>query len=287
MAKALVNGIQMHYQQKGAGPDVVLVHGITSCLAQWYVEILPELSRDYRVTMYDLRGHGLTEMTEHGYTSLDMSNDLLALLDHLGIERPILVGHSFGGAISLHLALRHPERVRAVAVLDTGLACLRHMRIIRDWEGWETHGSQLAQFGITLERFLEADSKQDVTEFIKLSLSVPLQAGFRRGQSPLTPRLQRLLEETRIGHEFREICGLTEDTIPSIRVPVLALYGGASPYERIAKRLDELLPRCRYEVQQGSGHFYAIEEPSLVLGQLREFLADSERHVPLRAGLKI
>lgn len=285
MAKALVNGIEVHYQQKGAGPDVVLVHGITSCLAQWYVEILPTLARDYRVTMYDLRGHGLSQMTEHGYSSFDMSTDLLALLDHLGIERPILVGHSFGGAISLHLALRHAERVRAVAVLDTGLACLRYLRIVRDWEGWQTHGDQLAQFGITLERFLEADSKQDVTDFIKLSLSVPLQAGFRRGQSPLTPRLTRLLEQTRIGHEFREICGLTEETIPKIETPVLALYGGASPYERIARRLNDLLPRCRYEVQEGSGHFYAIEEPGLVLAQLKDFLENPERHVLLRSEL--
>lgn len=285
MAKALINGIQMHYQVKGEGPDVVLVHGITSCLAQWYVEILPALAKSHRVTIYDLRGHGLSELTEHGYSSFDMSSDLLALLDHLNIEKPILVGHSFGGAIALHLALRHPERVRAISLLDTGLACLRYLRIVRDWDGWKTHGDQLAHFGITLQGFLEADSKQDVTDFIKLSLSVPLQAGFRRGQSPLTPRLQRLLEDTRLGYEFREVCGLTETTLAEIRTPVLALYGGASPYERMAKRLSELLPRCRYEVQQGAGHFYAIEEPEVIVKQLREFLHSPEHYVPVPSAL--
>lgn len=285
MAKALINGIQMHYQVKGEGPDVVLVHGITSCLAQWYVEIIPALAKNYRVTVYDLRGHGLSESTEHGYSSLDMSTDLLALLDHLNIERPILVGHSFGGAIALHLALRRPDRVRAVSVLDTGLACLRYLRIVRDWEGWKTHGDQLAHFGITLASFLEADSKQDVTDFIKLSLSVPLQAGFRRGQSPLTPRLQRLLESTRIGYEFREVCGLTEATLGEIQTPVLALYGGTSPYEKMAQRLNDLLPRCRYEVQEGAGHFYAIEEPEVVVRQLRDFLESPEQYVPLPAVL--
>lgn len=285
MAKALINGIQMHYQVKGSGPDVVLVHGITSCLAQWYVEILPSLARQYRVTTYDLRGHGLSEVTKHGYSSFDMSSDLLALLDHLNIEKPILVGHSFGGAISLHLALRHPERVRGISVLDTGLACLRYLRIVRDWEGWKSHGDQLAQFGITLDTFLAADSKQDVTDFIKLSLSVPLQAGFRRGQSPLTPRLQRLLEETHIGYEFREVCGLTEAAIAEIQTPVLALYGGTSPYEKMAKRLNDLLPRCRYEVQEGAGHFYAIEEPEIVVRQLEEFLKSPEQYVPMRPAL--
>src|SRR5438045_686138 len=101
MAKALINGINVHYQVKGSGPDIVLVHGITSCLAQWYVEMLPALSLDHRTTLYDLRGHGLTDLTETGYTSLNMAGDLLGLMDHLEIERPIIIGHSYGGAIAL------------------------------------------------------------------------------------------------------------------------------------------------------------------------------------------
>jgi pimeloyl-ACP methyl ester carboxylesterase len=280
MAKALINGINVHYQRRGAGPDVVLVHGITSCLAQWYVEILPALAREYCTTVYDLRGHGLTDVTESGYSSLSMAADLLALLDHLGIEKPVLVGHSFGGAIALHHALLHPERVKGIVVLDTGLACLRYLRVIREWEGWQTYGPQLAQFGITLDRFLAADSKQDVTDFIRLSLSVPLQAGFRKGQSPLTPRIQRLLDQTRMGYEFREICGLTEETLQTISTPVLAVYGGTSPYEKMARRLNELLPRCRYEVLAESGHFYAIEEPSLVLQKIAAFLREPDAYVP-------
>ena len=282
MAKALINGINVHYQSKGTGPDIVLVHGITSCLAQWYVNIMPALSVNHRVTAFDLRGHGLSDMTEKGYTSLEMAGDLLAVMDHLGIQKPVLIGHSFGGAISLHLALLHPERVRSIVVLDTGLACLRHLRVVQDWEGWKLHGEQLAPFGITLDSFLAADSKQDVTDFIRLSLTVPLQAGFRKGQSPLTPRIRRLLEETRIGFEFREICGLTEETLPQIQTPVLALYGGTSPYEKIALRLGELLPNCHYEILADSGHFYAIEEPEKVLVQMDEFLAAPELFIEQR-----
>src|SRR3954462_9011659 len=147
MAKAVINGITVHYQTKGAGRDVVLVHGITSCIAQWYVEVLPSLAPQYRVTAYYLRGHGLTDATPSGYTSEGLALDLLALLDHLGIESASIVGHSFGGAVGLHTALLRPERVNGVVLLDTGLACLRHLRVISDWSGWAAYGADLAQFG--------------------------------------------------------------------------------------------------------------------------------------------
>jgi 2-hydroxy-6-oxonona-2,4-dienedioate hydrolase/2-succinyl-6-hydroxy-2,4-cyclohexadiene-1-carboxylate synthase len=274
MPKAFINGISVHYQVRGAGPDLVLVHGITSCIAQWYVEILPALARHHRVTMYDLRGHGLTDVTPSGYTSDALAGDLLALMDHIGIASACIVGHSYGGAVALHAALLRPERVDSVVLLDTGLACLRHLRVIGEWSGWKTHGADLARFGITLERFLETDRNQDVTAFIRQSLSIPLQTGFRKGQNALTPRLQRLLDETAIGSEFREVAGLTEGRLVEIAAPVLAIYGGTSPYEKMAEHLSRLLPHCRYELLPNSGHFYAADEPALVVERILPFLAD-------------
>lgn len=279
MAKAVLNGISVHYQVKGAGPDVVLVHGISSCLAQWYVDILPALASRHRVTAYDLRGHGLSEVTASGYTSEALAHDLLALLDHLRIERTCLVGHSFGGAVALHAALLQPERFRGIALLDVGLPCLRHLRILTDWEGWKTHGPALAPFGITLERLLEIDGREDVSEFIKLSLAVPFQSGFRKGLTPMTPRLRRLLDGTRVGSEFRQIAGLTEEKLATIDTPVLAVYGASSPYQKMAEHLARLLPRCRHELIAGTDHFYAVEEPALVVRHVSPFLRDPEASV--------
>jgi pimeloyl-ACP methyl ester carboxylesterase len=278
MPRALINGISVHYQVRGAGPDIVLVHGITSCIAQWYVEVLPSLARSYRVTAYDLRGHGLTDLTPTGYTSAALADDLLALMDHLGIATASVVGHSFGGAVGLHAALTQPERINGVVLLDTGLACLRHLRVISEWSGWQAHGADLAQFGITLERFLEIDRDQDVTAFIKQSLTIPLQSGFRKGQNALTPRLQRLLDDTALGREFRDVAGLTEARLAEIATPVLAIYGGTSPYERMAAHLSRLMPRCRYELFPDSGHFYAVEEPARVVERILPFLAEAAGH---------
>ena len=85
MAKAKLNGIDVHYQIKGSGRDVVLIHGFAANSAFWNIKILLTLARDYRVTVYDLRGHGYSSMPAAGYTSADMATDLRILLYQLGI----------------------------------------------------------------------------------------------------------------------------------------------------------------------------------------------------------
>lgn len=274
MPKVWTNGIQLHYQSRGEGPDIVLIHGVTSNLAVWYNGVLPVLSSEFRVTVYDLRGHGLSDLTPNGYTSRDMSEDLLGLFDSLAIQSAVLVGHSFGGAIALHFALLYPERVRGVAMLDSGLACMRYLRIIQDWSGWENRPADMKERGLTMERFLELDSEQDATAIIRHGVSVPRRAGFKKGQDGMTPRLQKLLDETRLGYEFRDVAGMTEERLRSVRTPVLAAYGETSPYKKMATRLAEILPACRYVVLPGLGHFYAVHYPQSVVETILPFLRD-------------
>jgi pimeloyl-ACP methyl ester carboxylesterase len=279
MPKIQANGIEMHYVQRGEGPDVILIHGVTSSLAMWYNGVYPELSKTHRVTAYDLRGHGLSGLTESGYDSASMSGDLLALMDTLGIESAVTVGHSYGGVIGLHAGLDHPDRIRGAVMLDSGLACLRYLRIIEGWVGWEKRPDLLKERGLTLEKFRELDSKQDVTDILLHGASVPRFSGFRKGQEGLTPRLRKLLEGTKIGFEFRDIAGLTEERLRTVQVPVLALYGETSPYQKMADRLNELVPHCRHQVLIGAGHFYAVLRPELMLGSLLSFVGDPMGYV--------
>ncbi len=272
MPKTTINGIQCHYVTKGTGDDVILLHGLTSTLAVWYTKVFPELARDFRVTAYDLRGHGLSGMTPTGYSSFHLAQDLVALMDTLGIGRARLIGHSFGGAIALHAALLHPDRVDAVVLLDTGVACLRHLRSVENWTGWEEYGDRLKKFGISLKSFIEKDQQNDVSDIIRSSFKIPVQFGFRRGKTRVTPRLRRLLDETSVGTEFRSVAGLTEEKLREIRVPVLALYGAASPYGSIASRLVELLPICQAQMLEESGHFYLMQDPMGVLDRTMDFL---------------
>jgi len=278
MPKIFVRGIETHYQMRGEGPDVVLIHGLSSSLASWYNGTMPSLvSAGFRVTVYDLRGHGLSDLTTNGYSSLEMAEDLNALLSALGIGPVLLAGHSFGGAIAMHFAVLNPRRARGVVLLDSGMACLRYLRKIKDWDGWERPG--MKEEGFTAEWFEAVDNQQDMSDYLKKTLSIPRLRGFRRGQGGYSPRLQRLIEETRVGSEFRELAGLTEDRLREVQTPVLALYGGMSPNQNMAPHLGKLMPNCRPFNLPGLGHFAALHDPQPILKLMIPFFQDPEGYV--------
>ncbi len=123
MPKIQANGLNFHYQQAGEGPDVLLIHGVTGDLSIWFLcQAMGVLARSFRVTAYDLRGHGYSDVPPSGYTSADQAGDTLAIMDALEIERAMLVGHSFGGVIAMHAAALHPDRIEAVVLSDPSFA---------------------------------------------------------------------------------------------------------------------------------------------------------------------
>jgi pimeloyl-ACP methyl ester carboxylesterase len=121
MPKALLkNGINIHYQRVGEGPDIVFLHGLMGNLAVWHLKIVPILRHHFRVTTVDLRGHGYSDMPATGYSVDDLAGDLLGLLDALEIGQADLVGHSYGADIALCFALHHPGRVKRVVAIGPG-----------------------------------------------------------------------------------------------------------------------------------------------------------------------
>jgi pimeloyl-ACP methyl ester carboxylesterase len=273
MPKIFVRGIEIHYQTRGEGPDVVLIHGLSSSLAVWYNGTLPTLvAAGFRVTVYDLRGHGLSQMTPSGYSSAESAEDLKAFLDALEIDRVLLAGHSFGGAIAMHFAVLNPGRPRGLVLLDSGMACLRYLRRMRDWDGWERPG--MKEEGFTAEWFEAVENQEDMSEYLRKTLSTPRLRGFRRGHSAYSPRLKKLVEETRVGSEFRELGGLTEDRLREVETPVLALYGAISPNHNMAPHLGKLMPNCWPVNLAGLGHFAALHDPQPILANMIPFFKE-------------
>src|SRR5678816_2471905 len=133
----LANSIQLHCQQSGTGRDLVMVHGITGNLAIWHLQIVPQLVSEFRMTTYDLRGHGYSDVPLNGYTTADHANDLKQLLDALGIDKPHILAHSFGADIALHFAILFPERVDRLILVEPAIAALIPLRDRPDWIGWK------------------------------------------------------------------------------------------------------------------------------------------------------
>jgi 3-oxoadipate enol-lactonase len=112
------NGIGINYTVEGKGPWVVLSHSLACNYSMWD-EQAEALKRHYRVLRFDTRGHGASDAPDGAY-SLDMlTDDLLGILDGLGIEEAHFVGLSMGGMIAMTFALAHPRRVRSLVLCDT------------------------------------------------------------------------------------------------------------------------------------------------------------------------
>jgi pimeloyl-ACP methyl ester carboxylesterase len=113
------NGVRIRYVDQGSGPPVVLIHGFSGSLDTGWVEtgVLPNLATDYRVIALDCRGHGKSDKPHDPQSyGLQMSEDVVRLLDHLNISRAHIVGHSMGAGIVAKLLITHPDRVTVQVV---------------------------------------------------------------------------------------------------------------------------------------------------------------------------
>src|SRR4051794_8222783 len=120
MPRACVGEIELYYLVEGPPdrPVVVLINGFSAPLEMW-APTVPALVPDFRVLLYDLRGHGRSDLPLGGYDLATQAGDLLGLMDGLGIGSAHLVGDAAGGGIAVEVALSHPARVRSLALIGT------------------------------------------------------------------------------------------------------------------------------------------------------------------------
>jgi pimeloyl-ACP methyl ester carboxylesterase len=112
-----VDGIQLHYEIHGDGEPLLWLHGFMGCGSDWQY-IFNEPPASYRLIAPDLRGHGTSANSSGSYSHRQCAQDVLALLDHLGISKVKAIGVSGGGIVLLHMAIAAPSRVRAMVIVS-------------------------------------------------------------------------------------------------------------------------------------------------------------------------
>jgi pimeloyl-ACP methyl ester carboxylesterase len=275
MPKLMANGLNFHYQQAGSGPDVILIHGVTGDLSIWFLcEAMGVLARSFRVTAFDLRGHGYSDVPRDGYTSADQSGDVLAIMDGLGIERAALLGHSFGAVIATHAAVLYPDRIDGLVLSDPSFPALRRLENLSRWGHWQNFREEAAQAGVTLSD----EHWYDLGRFFDQVLHLDGERLLRFRQAVGLPGFNRLLRlaHTTCGDDAKAIAGLTESLIQSVTQPVFAIFGEHSPFLATADYLGQHLAHCVNRLVPGAKHRAPEENGPMFVELVNEYLTSQE-----------
>jgi len=277
MPKATIRGIRINYLQTGEGPDLVLLHGLASDHAFWFLRFAPALRDRWRITLFDLRGHGHSDAPPTGYSTRDMAGDLDGLLDHLGLAGVHLAGHSFGGAIALHYAALRPDRVRSLAVIDSRINALQPIPMFGNASEWQQRRERLVARGVEIPEetprvvtMLLEEMVQHVETGPPGEVTIPGLVSWKRG-GRMQERLSKLRFETTFFDDVRGVAGLTPPVIRAVAVPTLLAYGERSRCLESCRALEKCLPHHRTVIHPGVGHFFPALRPDLLLADLQEF----------------
>lgn len=256
----LSTGVRMEYVEQGVahGVPVVFLHGVTDSWRS-FERVLPLLPASIHAYAISARGHGDSSRPAQGYLLSDLSADLKAFMDAMGLERAVIVGHSMGAMVAQRFAVDHPERVSGL-VLMGAFATLFQNPMLTDF-----YRSAIAP------------------------LVDPIDAGFARewqqstlARSMAADHLDTVVGETlkvpaRVWHAAFEGFLYTPDfsgALSRLSVPTLIAWGDQDSYasREHQDRLQSLIPNARLVVYQGAGHAFHWEEPTVFTRDLQAFV---------------
>ena len=241
MDSVTVNGIKVAYTRRGKGVPLMLVHGFPLDSRAWN-EIIPFLEDKFDIILPDLRGFGQSTTVETPYTISDMADDIAGLLDHLGIGRMTLAGHSMGGYVALAFAKKYPQRINGLCLISSQAAGDPPDRK----DGRYKTAAEVAEKGVGI--VVEAMTS-------KLSADMRVQAFVRgvmeqQSKSAVIGALKAMAER--------------EDSLSflgSSHFPIVLIHGDADmliPIDR-SKEIKAAVPSAQFMDLQGAGHMPMME----------------------------
>ncbi len=272
----------------GGDTPIVLIHGLAASQAFWFAAGAPVLNALGPCLMYDLRGHGKTTTPESGYGVGSMADDLAAILAARGFDRVHLVAHSFGGMIALAHALRHPDRVASLTLVDVRVRPIQKKISIPVRQIPPMVERQLAELGVDLHGIPDHD---DGIGYLRTVARIEVEAGDMASellsQIYRHPRLFRSRKNAERWIDLTERVSLIadlerEDTFSAadlrrLTMPMLVLVGGLSTTLPSARELARLCPHAIVKEVPNVGHFFPMAHPRLFLRPTLRFLWSVKR----------
>jgi len=261
---------------EGKGKQILAVHGLTANCRCWDV-IAAAVCPQHAIIAMDLRGRGLSDKPPKGYSAEHHIRDIHALMDQMGLERTVLMGHSLGGYISLDFAARYPERVDGVILLDAGADLTQEQ-----WDKFDLairpSIERLGKTYPTFEAYLETIKQAPFFQ----PWSRELEAYFRYDLEEVEGGVRSRIRPANIMEEIRKNrwTGIAR-LYPKISCPVLILRAPNGilshddillPQKALQRMLREI-PDARCVDVEGCNHYSIIFQPQKVRDEaIRNFL---------------
>ena len=256
----------VHIEQAGRGEPVILLHGFGASTYSWR-HVMPALATAFRVVAIDLNGFGYTERPRsfESYTREGQAALVLRVMDALGIRSAHLMGHSYGGGLSLFLAARHPERVRSLVLVDSSAPTYADDRRSRA-------ASVKPLLGLYLRSFVLRP--ETVRKVLLRSF---------HDDSLVTPELVReYFERIRVEGVVDAYYGLTAPArtasepvvLETIQAPALVVWGAEDRLisAESGRRAAARMPRSEFVLMEGVGHMPLEEKPDELVRIVLPFL---------------
>lgn len=266
----VVDGVATNVHDRGEGQPVVLVHGSgpgVSAWANWRLALPVLADRGFRVVAPDLLGFGYTEPRPGATYDLETwRTHLLGLLDALGLEQVSLVGNSFGGAVALDLAVRHPDRVsRLVLMGSVGVAFPITPALDAVW-GFDPARDDMAD----LLRLFAHDQDRVTADLAALRLRAAARPGVHESYSSMFPAPRQAAVDA--------LC-VPEELIAGITAPTLLVHGRDDRVipPATSLRLHELIDDSHLHLLGRCGHWAQVEHASTFHRLLTDFLSPTTR----------
>ena len=269
-----VNGMDIRYAVRGSGYPLLLLHGFCEFLETWAFNI-PPLSKRYRVYAMDLPGHGLSDKPYLDYSISFFTEFVVSFMQTLGIEHAAVTGHSFGGAISISLATRFPEKVDSL-ILESSFGLGRDISLLHKLCSVPV----LAESSVKGAGMSTALEQRVSLEFYRPDFAAREIVG-RSYSFMKMPEARRVM--LNIMHNWVEADGLRleavmVDRLPLIQAPTMLIHCEQDNIHPLglSRNAERLIPNARLKVFSNCGHCPHIEKAAQFNKTVIEFLKGNQ-----------